>query len=398
MPAPADGQSSDERPVTRSVSERIPGLLNVPSNLSSTRRRRSPTRDERLRSPFNEEHEEGLAFPFNVPAMATEEQLTAIREALRNELRNEVRQELRNETAAAAASIPDAIRKKPDIPQFDKAHVDIWIKRTENAFIRANIRAVNEKFAFLETKFPVGFDPRIDEYLYGDATDDNWTAFLAYLRKEFGATKQQRAAIILDGLELDGRRPSQFAATLDDKTKDVTMDDVKKEMLLRKMPTDIRRMLQERIETLSFKDAAKIADNYFDADGRPKHGSQTPSVNHVTKSMAKMTFQDHPDASDDENADTNAVGFNKKRFEKRPNGRGQQNRFSSSQNQTRNAPAPQQSQGFQAPNPRNRGAPAPKQNQLCRYHQQFGDDAQTCKQGCPKFPKIPSNGKAGRQA
>merc|ERR1711951_45899 len=114
--------------------------------------------------------------------MATQEQLDAIRE----QLRREVRAEFRNETAAAAAAIPDAIRKKPEIPPFDKAHVEIWVKRTENAFIRANITAINEKFAFLETKFPVGFDPKIDEFLYGEATDDAWVSFLAYLRKEFG--------------------------------------------------------------------------------------------------------------------------------------------------------------------------------------------------------------------
>ena len=178
--------------------------------------------------------------------MATPEQLAAIREQLRDELRTEVRNEIRNETAVAAASVPDAIRKKPEIPPFDKAHVEIWIKRTENAFIRANISAVKEKFAFLETKFPVGFDPRIDEYLYGDATDAQWSSFIAYLRKDYGTTIQQRAAIFIDGLKRDGRRPSQFAASLDEKTKDVTIDDIKKEILLREMPTDVRRMLQER--------------------------------------------------------------------------------------------------------------------------------------------------------
>ena len=45
----------------------------------------------------------------------------------------------------------------------------------------------------LETKFPVGTDPRIDKYLYGDATAAEWTNFLAYLCKEYGKTKQQKA-------------------------------------------------------------------------------------------------------------------------------------------------------------------------------------------------------------
>ena len=171
------------------------------------------------------------------------------------------------------------------------------------------------------------------------------------------------------------------------------MDDVKKEILLRKMPTDIRRMLQERVEELSFKEAAKIADHYFDADGRPKHVSKAPTVNHVSRSLSKIQLQDPIDTSEDENPETNAVGFNKKRFEKRSGG--QNRNFSNPQNSRNNASAqqaqaPQQSQ--------NRGAPAAKPGQLCRYHRQFGDDAQTCKQGCPRFPKIPSNGKAGRQA
>ena len=81
-----------------------------------------------------------------------------------------------------------------------------------------HITEVNDKFAWLETKFPVGSDPKVDEFLYGPATALEWTQFLAYLRKEHGRTKQQKAAVFLDGLKRDGRRPSQYVATLDEKT------------------------------------------------------------------------------------------------------------------------------------------------------------------------------------
>ena len=326
-------------------------------------------------------------------AMATEEQL----QALRDQIRNEVRAEIRNETAVAAAGIPDAIRRKPEIPPFDKTHVEIWIKRTENAFIRANITAVNEKFAFLETKFNVGFDPRIDEFLYGDATPAAWTSFLAYLRKEFGPTKQQRAAIFLDGFKREGRKPSQYAAALIDKTKDVEIDDIMKEMLLREMPTDVRRMLQERIETTSFRDAAKIADSYFDSEGRPRHTqSSSGSVNEVADAFENVAI------ADDE--DVNAVG---RRF---PQRNGHQNRFRNQQRRKFETPA-----AASAPNPRSgtpssapdRGKPpsgrrenkgAPTVQKLCKYHIQFGDGARTCERGCDKFASVSSNGKAGRQA
>ena len=42
-------------------------------------------------------------------------------------LREELRDEVRNETAVAAASMPDATRKKPEIAPFDKNRVEIWI-------------------------------------------------------------------------------------------------------------------------------------------------------------------------------------------------------------------------------------------------------------------------------
>ena len=386
----------DERAASREKSKHLQILANRRERIRSRSPSPAPPRHDDPPLPKRsagevEEEQFRDALSYNPPVMATPEQLAVLREQLRNELRVEVRNEFRHEAAAAAASIPDSIRKKPEIPPFDKAHVDIWVKRTENAFIRANIRAVNEKFAFLETKFPVGFNPTIDEYLYGDATDATWAAFIAYLKKEYGTTKQQRASIFIDGFKRDGRRPTQYAAALDDKTKDVTIDEIKKEMLLREMPTDVRRMLQERIETCSFKEAAKIADNYFDADGRPKHGTQNATVNQVSRTLSKTSILDSNHSTDDEEPDTNAVGYRKKRFKKRPAGRSQQSRSFATPPQPQNTPNPQPRSGD------NRNFP-PKQNNLCRYHELHGDSARTCKMGCPRFPKMTSNGKAGRQA
>ena len=305
--------------------------------------------------------------------MATPEQLAA----LRNELRAEVRREIRAETTAAAASMPDAVRRKPEIPAFNKEHIEIWIRRTEHAYTRAGITGVDDKFAWLETKFPVGTDPKIDEFLYGDATDANWAAFLTYLRKEYGSTKQQRASVFLDGFKRDGRRPSQYAAALIDKTKDVNIDDIRKEMMLREMPAEIRRMMQERIEGLEFKAAAEIADAYFDKEGRPRFTNNQASVNEVSDPEHAAPFPD-----DD---GINAV----RRFpQSRPNGSNQAPRGSS----------------FQRPNSR----PAEKPNVaksnikpsgLCYFHETYHDKAIKCEVGCKRFDekRFTGNAKAGRR-
>ena len=303
--------------------------------------------------------------------MATEEQLAAIRE----ELRNELRIQMRNEAAASAASIPDAIKRKPEIPAFDKAHVDHWIRRTENAFVRALITSPREKFAFLETKFPVDFNPKINDFLWGDPTSDRWDAFLAYLRSEYGKTKQQKVAVVLDGFKRDGRKPSQYAALLLDKTKDLTLDDIRKEMLVREMPTDIQRMLQERIEGLSFEDAALAADAYFDQDGKPRHVNKHTAINAVQE----------PAPHSDESEEVNAVG---RRFPNQRGGNHRGGRFS--------APKSGPSRPFAAPQQK----PTPKSSDpsLCYYHNYYGDRAKKCEVGCSRFDekRFPGNGKAGK--
>ena len=321
------------------------------------------------------------------PIMATDEQLAAIRE----ELRNEMRAEMRNEAAASAATIPDAIKRKPEIPAFDKAHVDHWIRRTENAFIRALITSPREKFAFLETKFPVDFNPRINDFLWGAATNERWDEFLTYLRAEYGPTKQQKVATILDGLKRDGRKPSQYAALLLEKTKDLTLDDVRKEMLVREMPSDIQRMLQERIEGLSLEDAAKTADAYFDQDGKPRHVNKSVSINSV-----QNTPNDFTTPYADEADDVNAIN---RRFPNQRNSGNQRNRNPPTKGgSTPNFQRP--TPGAQRPisTPKSKPQPLTNDPSLCYYHNWYGDRAKKCDVGCSRFDekRFPGNGKAGK--
>ena len=99
---------------------------------------------------------------------------------------------------ALTAALPSlSSKKKPDLPAFDKRNVEVWIKRIEAAFTRAGVTSAKDKFAFLEAKFPVDYNSKINAFLYGEATDEKWTEFICYLIKEYGQTKRQQAAVIL---------------------------------------------------------------------------------------------------------------------------------------------------------------------------------------------------------
>ena len=329
--------------------------------------------------PLPENNQFDNAEPAQTVNMATQEQL----DALRQELRNELRAEMRNETAAAAAQVPDAIKRKPEIPAFDKKNIDNWIRRTENAFIRALCNTPREKFAFLETKFPVDFNPRINEFLWGDATEAKWTEFIAYLRSEYGVTKQQKTAIILDGFKRDGRRPSQYVAALEEKTKDIDLNDVKKEMLIRELPTDVQRMLQERIDSLSLQEAANFADAYFDQDGKLRQTNRVASVNAVHEETNNFTspFSDDADG-------VNAVN---RRFQSQRNG--------NSSNPQRGGGRGRFQRGGNPPTtPQPKPAAKPNDPSLCYYHNEYGNKAKKCDVGCSRFDekRFPGNGKAGK--
>ena len=320
------------------------------------------------------------------PTMATPEQLAAIRE----ELRAELRREIRAETTATAAAIPDAIRRKPEIPQFDREHIDVWIRRTEHAFIRALITSPQEKFAFLEAKFPCSFNPRINEFLWGDATATRYNEFLQYLRDEYGPTKQQKASVFIEGFKRDGRKPSQYAAALDEKTKGVTLDDIKKEMLIREMPVETRRMLQERIEGLSFQEAAKIADSYFDKDGRPRF--QTTSINMIQDTEVETEVTDGINAINNRPTQKgwHAQTATKQHAKTTPTKEWHAQTGASPKGWHAQTAASQK--GWHAQTARKQKAWTQTNPDVCVYHERFGEKAQKCEVHC-KFH--PGNGSAG---
>ena len=293
----------------------------------------------------------------------------------------------------AALSSLSTSNKKPDLPDFDKKNIDIWIKRIEAAFTRSSITEPSRKFAFLEAKITVEEDPRINEFLFGPATEARWTAFLAYLRKRHGLSKQQQAAVVLDGVKRDGRTPSELFSILKEKVGDITVDEILKEMVIRELPTDIQRTIWDKSDTMSGIEAAELADSYFDKDGRPIHKTAQSSINEIDRVPGLL------DTTDDE-ADVNAVGGRPR--QRKPFPRRQPR-------PTTQAPS-QHTQGYNgAGNSTNNGAfgnsnafskpfngkddrkePSGKKFSLCHFHQRYGDAAFTCLPGC--LLNKPNNG------
>ena len=293
------------------------------------------------------------------------------------------------DAAATATTSANNHVKKVELPTFDKANIHKWIRRVEAAFGRAGVTLAKDKFFFIEAKIDVNLNPKVNEFLCGDSTEAKWDEFLEYLQNEYGRSKEQQAALFLKGIPRDGLRPTQHLAKIRDLTKDIKLDDLIKEMVLRDLPTSVRQSLAERSE-LSPDDAAKAADNYFDKEGNPKHRSANSTVSSVN---------DVPDLVDteDETDQVNAIGRGKFRggFANRGKGRP----FKPKNFTPAFSDGSQQSGGGNRGNPQNQKKPSTLQ-QICRYHRDFGEKAFNCEPGC-QFKKqgqaSSGNGPAGRR-
>ena len=295
--------------------------------------------------------------------------------------------------------------RKPELPPFDKKSIDKWIRRVESAYIRAGISSAREKFAFIESQFPVDEDPAVDDFLFGDPTDQNWDDFCSYLRKRHGKTKRQKVSAILEPANMDGCTPSQYFAKLRQSYGDITLDDIVKDVCVRQLPSDIQQTICKDTEAMSAKELMSFADKYFNPDGSRLH-KKAPSVNAIrtaqqqtpTATTTTATAFSQPFQDDNSVDEINAIRG------RQNNSNGRQNGFNGVRSKSRNRPSgnynnnntPRHSGGgFNNNNGNSRNNSKPHDPAMCFYHNMYGDKARKCDIGCSKAK--PGNGLSPRQ-
>ena len=296
--------------------------------------------------------------------------------------------------------------RKPELPPFDKANIEIWIKRVESAYARVNVTDPKAKFAHLESKLGVDLDPRINDFLFGDATEDTWREFLDYLRSIYGRTKKQATLSLINGIPREGRRPSQLLSVMRDKTKGVTIDDVMKEQLFKELPHEVQRQLTDKVEDMTVQQLSDAADKFFDKDGKLLVSVNATSISSISSTSSTPPTSGGPPeqpnfslpfSEDPELSDINAIRFKqgqKQNFPVRngssdaPRGRGRGRggaRGGSSNSGARGG-------GGQRGN-----SSSSSDKKVSKYHINYGDKAQNCEPSCMLWPNHPkSKGKASQ--
>ena len=301
-------------------------------------------------------------------------------------------------------TVSSAPKKKPELPPFDSKNILIWIRRVESAYTRVGVVESKDKFAWLESIFQVKLDPQIDAYLYGTNTEQEWVDFIDYLKLRYGPTARQKAQKLMSDIPRHDLTPSQYLVQLNDDTKDITVDMIKREHLLKTIPPRIREIMGKEVEGMTAAEVAKVADTFFDRNGRPLEKHSTP-INHVA---ASSTFSRTPSValppstssysassapftaaySDDDNTDVN--------FVRRDNGRGKDRGHSRSKNPRSNSrpPLSRSSNASSTGSTQQPTQPSHPQG-TCRWHRQFGNKSFKCATDCPRFKTFTAAQKSG---
>ena len=327
--------------------------------------------------------------------------------------------------AAVAAALANQTQqvnalRKPDLPPFDKDNIHIWIKRLENAYCRSNVNTPQAKFAFLESKFDVKSDPKINKYLYGEQTAADWTEFLDYLREKYGRTRRQEVYTILNGTPREERKPSQLLELIKERAGGTTLDDIYKELVLKEMPKDLKLLVAAQVEGLNAEKTAKYLDKYFDAKGKVLHSEPTTSVNHVTSSkpppqqqQQKSSFTSPFPNDADPEPEVNAVRFksgqrqqfdvsNHSSSSSRGRGSGNSNYSSFNRSSSSNGRFSGSSSGSSNSSNNNAASNSSgnrtSNKKVCHFHVNHGEQAENCGGSwCLLYGKLQPKGQASRR-
>ena len=283
-------------------------------------------------------------------------------------------------------------KRRPELPPWDPKNLEAWIRRVENAFIRAGITEAKEKFAHLESVISVDLHPTVNEFFNGTATQDNYNSLLAFLRSRYGRTKEQKVRAALDGVRRNNRLPTDLMALLKDQVDDVTIEDILKVHLFSELPQSVRENLTDKLDTHSSDELAKAADAYFNRDGSLR-ATNSRNINAVTAPVPSAELEEtsglqplFTPAFDDlpqSNSSVNAV-YSNRNNNRQPNPNNNNRGGSGNNRNSRQRSQSSNRRGGRNGNNRSqsRSSQATANPNHCSFHQQWGSEARNCRAPC----------------
>ena len=129
------------------------------------------------------------------------------------------------------------------LPPFLPDDPETWFVITEARFVNANITTSNTRFNRLVGHLPADVINAVKTIVLNPPGENPYEELKTAILDRFRAPTQTRAAKFLDDEPLGGRDILRYAQEMDDNTRGLTLDDLKRIKILRALPAAVRNVL-----------------------------------------------------------------------------------------------------------------------------------------------------------
>lgn len=235
------------------------------------------------------------------------------------------------------------------LPPFWPADPHLWFAQVEAQFTVKGISAQKTKFDYVVSSLSPEFATEVRDLLIQPPNETPYDTLKTQLIRRTAATDQQKLQQLLSVEELGDRRPTQLLRRMQQlvgNTPGLADGALLRELFLQRLPATVRMVLASAGSSTSLQDLAQMADRIVEVAVPSVSAFQTPSPTHTEL--------------DDLRSEIAALKSTLKSYTRR-----------------------------RSPSPRPRQMDS--QEQLCWYHERFGDAARKCKEPCSKSGKGKAN-------
>ena len=243
------------------------------------------------------------------------------------------------------------------LPPFWPSDPQIWFAQVEAQFSTRGITAQRTMFDYVVASLSPEFATEIRDLILRPPAENPYDTVKAQLTKRTAASEQRRLQQLFSTEELGDRKPTQLLRRLQQLAGDTPgLPDGKflRELFLQRLPSNVRMVLASTRDDTAIEDLAQLADKIVEV-------ALPPSVSNVSVQPSELELLRTELA-------TLTKVVNSLKLHRRSRSRSRSNSTSH-----RRSPSP-------AGQPR----PPTENNDLCWYHQTFGDSARKCKPPCSK--------------
>jgi hypothetical protein len=286
------------------------------------------------------------------------------------------------------------------LPSFSPEEPALWFAQVELSFNSPELQTEGDRFRAVATALPMQLALEVSELIYNPPTEQPYTALKNRLLQKLQKSEKERIRSLIDTSSIPCATAAFPSTRVLREIRKLAAgvgvsDAVLKELFLAKVRAHLRPFIVATSSGKTLEEMAELADTLF-TDSVPPHSAHSASLGSVSNitlesvlkeitNIAKSVAQTNAQATAEMSRIVSSVRTDyEPRYSRAPD-RDRRSHFSPSPYRSSNNHGASRNRSSQRSASRSRS-----DDDLCWYHQRFGDQARKCVNTCPRFSQFSS--------